>query len=115
MPTTFIGMCAKPRTLWAAASLLGLALVFTQDAASQWRYDYDAGTIIVMDAGRITVKGTRGTHVLVPLQACQWCRLNGSVLVTFESPTRANLKPNPKNPRLKQVPMLVVRDGRTLR
>ncbi|MBM4326196.1 MAG: hypothetical protein FJ118_03440 [Deltaproteobacteria bacterium] len=103
----------RPRA--PAACLVVLALISTQEAVSQWRYDYDSGAIIVMDAGRITVKGTRGTHVLVPLQACQWCRLNGNVLVTFESPTRANLKPNPKDPRLKQVPALVVRDGRTLR
>jgi hypothetical protein len=103
----------RPRVL--AACLVGLSLISAQDAVCQWRYDYDSGTIVVMDAGRITVKGTRGTHVLVPLRACQWCRLNRGVLVTFESPTRANLKPNPKDPLLKQVPMLVVRDGRALR
>ncbi len=101
--------------------VVGLAMVMVllfpiyDQAPAQSTRTQEGGIIEFISSGNIHVKGSKGHHIFFPLRFCTWCEPGRSVLITYESVTRATLQPAPVNPRLKAIPILIVKDGRSMR
>ena len=82
------------RVKWVAFVCMGFVWAFLLSPQSAaWKVEYDSGPITAIDGDRVQVDGKHGAHVLETIGVCYWCEVGLTVLITFESIMRANIKP----------------------
>lgn len=74
--------------------------------------DWDSGPIETISGDYIYVNGQRGRHVLEMLEDCPWCQEGLVVLVRFQPPVRATIRPFEESSRGRILRALVIKDGR---
>ena len=92
---------------------LAISLLFlSQSSPLAWRVEAIAGTIQEISEQAVYVEGDRGINVFELRGVCSWCEDGLDVIVVFQSPTMATMRPEPNPLNNKPVRMFIVRDGR---
>jgi len=92
---------------------LAISLLFlSQSSPLAWRVEAIAGTIQEISEQAVYVEGDRGINVFELRGVCSWCEVGLAVIVVFQSPTMATMRPEPNSLNNKPVRMFIVRDGR---
>ncbi len=92
---------------------LTISLLFlSQSSPLAWRVESIGGTIQEISEQAVYVLGDRGINVFELIGVCSWCEDGLDVVVVFQSPTMATMRPEPNLMKNKPVRMFIVRDGR---
>ena len=92
---------------------LAISLLFlSQSSPLAWRVEAIVGIIQEISEQAVYVQGDRGINVFELRGVCSWCEDGLDVIVVFQSPTMATMRPEPNPLNNKPVRMFIVRDGR---
>jgi hypothetical protein len=71
----------------------------------------DTGDIQEMYGDRIYVRG-QGSHIFEIISPCSWCERGATVKITFDSFTRASIRPVPNLLKTAPIQVFIIKDGR---
>jgi hypothetical protein len=72
----------------------------------------DTGEIREIYGDRVYVQGGLGTHIVEMITPCPWCEQRTTVIIRFQSSTRANMVPDPNLFNTAPVELFIIKDGR---
>ncbi|MFH0824092.1 MAG: hypothetical protein V2B18_15180 [Pseudomonadota bacterium] len=104
------------RGLMVAACIFWLLRLVLWDApAPAAEKERVLGTIVAVEQGRVRVKAILGTFELEPMRICPWCEVGADIVMTFEGVVSAGIQRSGEKGNVKPIPVLVIKDARSLR
>jgi hypothetical protein len=95
-------------------SFLSVLIICPVGIASPQSYSpqSDLGIIQEIIGDRVYIEGRLGNYIFEMLNTCSWCEKSLNVLVSFESFSRASIRPDPNPLNMASVQLFIIKDAR---